>query len=94
MREMQAHLARIQMNPIEEMLAKSASIKIRVRTKAPATKINEMLPDGTLKMDVAEIAEDNKANLEIVKFLKKEYGRRYEIIVGHKSKEKILRSIE
>ncbi len=36
-------------------------------------------------------AEDNKANIELVKFLKKELGKKATIISGFKSREKIIK---
>ncbi|MBI4448747.1 DUF167 domain-containing protein [Candidatus Woesearchaeota archaeon] len=74
--------------------ASRAAFTIRVRTKAQETKITGILPDGTITLDVAAVPEDNKANLEIIKFFTRKIGCRVEILVGKTSKEKVLRILE
>ena len=43
-----------------------------------------------MKVAVAEPAEDNKANIELIKFLSKQLGKKIRILRGLKSKEKLL----
>ncbi len=43
-----------------------------------------------LKLFLKAPAEDNKANLELIKFFKKKLGLRVKIISGFKSREKLI----
>ena len=70
------------------------SFILRVRTKAPSTKLVEILPDGAVKMDVHAVPSDNEANVEIIKYFKRFLGRRVSILVGKTSKEKVMKIIE
>lgn len=45
------------------------------------------------KISIKEPAEDNRANIELIKFLSKEMGKRVKIISGHTSKIKTVRVI-
>ena len=60
-----------------------------VKTKAKKKKI-EQLDDGTLKVEVKEKAENNKANLAVIKLLSKHFGKQAYIKSGFKSKKKII----
>lgn len=47
---------------------------IRVRPHASVTVIKSILDDGSIKIDLAAPAEDNKANIELVRFLAETFG--------------------
>ena len=77
-----------------EWFASRRSFTIRVRTNAPKTKLVEILPDGVVKMDVAKAPEDNKANVEIIRFFTKFLGTKVSMLMGKTSKEKVLKIVE
>lgn len=72
-----------------------STIKIIVK---PNQSKNEVLrfdrEKGAYKVNIKAKAEDNKANIEIIKFFSKETKKDVKIIKGLKSKEKILRLTE
>ena len=67
--------------------------KIIVRTNKAETKITKE-QDNVIYLDVHAPAHDNKANIEILKFLKKRFKTQLKIVKGLKSKEKIIDKIE
>lgn len=44
-------------------------LTIRVRPHAKVTRLKDILDDGSLKIDLAAAAEDNKANIALMRFL-------------------------
>ena len=62
-------------------------INIKVRVNKPKTQIVSF-SDGIYLIDIKEKAENNKANIEIVKFLSRLIGQRVRIVSGLKSKKK------
>ena len=64
-------------------------IKIIVRTNKEKTRITKE-EDNVIYLDVHAQPKDNKANIEILKFLKKHFKTNLRIIKGLKSKEKII----
>ena len=60
----------------------------------PKSRKNEIVSYNTNKnayiVDIKEKAEDNKANIELVRFLSKELGRKVKIKSGLRSKLKII----
>lgn len=60
---------------------------IRVRVNKPETKIISF-SDNMYLVDIKEKAQDNKANIEIVKFFSKLVGKRVKIVSGLKSKKR------
>ncbi|MCX6795295.1 MAG: DUF167 domain-containing protein [Candidatus Falkowbacteria bacterium] len=68
--------------------------KIKVITGAAKTEIFGYLADGTMKLKVAAIPEDGKANKVLTNFLAKEFGVKkdqIEIISGASSRTKLVR---
>ena len=64
---------------------------IKIKVKANSKK-NEIVDLGDYyKVEVKNPAEDNKANIEIVKIFKKKFGKDVRIVKGLKSKEKVLK---
>ncbi|PIN80255.1 hypothetical protein COV11_04370 [Candidatus Woesearchaeota archaeon CG10_big_fil_rev_8_21_14_0_10_30_7] len=63
-------------------------IKIKLK---PNSKENKIISKGTIwEIKIKEPAIDNRANKELVKFLKKELKKQVRIVKGMKSKEKII----
>ncbi len=48
-------------------------LRIKVRPNSAKTEIKEILEDETIKVNVSAVAEKNKANVELIKFLAKEF---------------------
>jgi len=74
------------------MEIKEDTFKIIVK---PNSSRNEVLRYDSdrkaYRVNIKARAEDNKANIEIIKFFSKLLGKRVRIISGLKSKEKILK---
>lgn len=68
-------------------------LHIKVITNAQRTEFTEVLADEqqTLKLKVNAIPEDNKANKEILKFLKKEFNAECEIMSGQLNNRKVIK---
>lgn len=52
------------------------------------------MADGTIKLDIAAVPEDGKANEELVRFLADEFDvpkSHVEILKGHTAKTKVVR---
>lgn len=47
--------------------------------------------NGQLKVYLHSLPEKDKANLELIKFFKKEYGLRVKIVSGMTGREKVVR---
>jgi len=63
-------------------------LKIKVKTNA---KKNEILDKvGYYLVSVKEKAENNKANLAVIKLLSRYFKKRVRIVKGLKSKQKII----
>ncbi len=68
----------------------SIKIKVLVRPGKPKTKVIEIMDDDTLRIDIAAPAKQNKANIELLRFLEKHLGGEAEIISGHRSRRKVV----
>ena len=64
-------------------------IKLKVKTKQKETKIISQTEQEII-LAVKSPPQDNKANLEIIKFLSKHFKQKIKIIKGLKSKNKII----
>ena len=74
------------------MRFKSNPFKIVVRTNMSKTEITGFDSEKEVyRMNVHALPEKGKANLEIVKLFKKEYGRDVKIVSGKTSKRKLVR---
>jgi hypothetical protein len=67
------------------------TIRVKVIPGAAKTVSVGFLDDGTEKIRIKAIPEDNKANRELIRFLEERDGGRWEIIHGHTSRQKVLR---
>jgi uncharacterized protein len=76
---------------IEEYL-KQDSLEIIVKANSPKNEITGY-DDArkALKVNIKAPAENNKANIEIIKFFSKETGKKVKIISGLTNKKKIIR---
>lgn len=66
-------------------------LKVVVKPNSPKTEVvgwdeNKKM----LRIAVAAVPDKNKANTELLKFLRKETGKKCEIIKGLKSREKVV----
>ena len=66
--------------------------KLKVTPNSSKTKLIE--ENGKLKLYLKAIPDKNKANLELIKFFKREFGLKVEIKFGMRGKEKVLRVLE
>ena len=65
-------------------------MRVRVQVKPNASK-NEIISEREiLKVAIRAPAKEGKANLELVKFLKKYYGKPIKIVSGSNSRIKTL----
>jgi len=63
-------------------------ISLRVTPNSCRTELIE--EEGKLKLYLKAVPEDNKANLELIKFFKKELGVKVKIQCGDHSRDKLL----
>ena len=70
-----------------------ARLQVKVKANARETKILEQ-DDGTMTVAIAAPPEDNKANLELVKFLSRKLKKQVRIASGFGSKTKILEILD
>lgn len=56
----------------------------------PNAKKTEILEASPLKVAIAAPPEDNKANIELIKFLTKHYKKKVRIVMGLTSKRKLI----
>ena len=67
---------------------------VKVRPQAQRTQVTGQLADGTIKIDLAAVPEDGKANAELIKFLAKEFDvprSSVELIAGQTSRKKVMK---
>lgn len=67
---------------------------VRARPSASCTKLQEMMDDGSVKISIAAPAEQGRANVELCKFLAKEFGvdiSRVTIVSGQTTRVKLVR---
>lgn len=92
---MQAHLARIQVNTSSTSPGTHSFdgiVIIKARPGSPATKIVKVV-DGVLHIDVAAPPEDNKANIELLKFLRRLSKKDVRLVSGTTSRNKVVEFI-
>lgn len=69
---------------------------IRVRPHAAKTRLTSILQDGSVKIDVAVPAEDNRGNVAVVRFLADQFAvptSNVKILSGKTSRMKLVRVI-
>jgi uncharacterized protein (TIGR00251 family) len=64
------------LSSFKEILRREGSVTLSVRARpgASKTQIKDVLRDGSVKIDIAAVPEDNAANEELVKFLAKQFA--------------------
>lgn len=72
-----------------EINKKSGYLKIIVKPNSPKTEITKY-ENETLHINVHAKPEDNKANIEIIKFLTKKLKKKIVIKSGLKTREKLI----
>ena len=73
----------------------SNKFKVIVKPNSKENKIIEFNKDSnTYKIQIKAKPEDNKANIELIKFLSKELKKKIRIASGFRSKEKIVEIAE
>lgn len=65
-------------------------ITVKVKPNAPKTKIISQ-GENELTLAIAAPPEQNKANIELIKFLSKHFKAKVEILRGLSSKTKLIR---
>ena len=65
-------------------------LSVLVKPNSRKTEIIK-IKDNVVKIAIAAPAEDNKANIELIKFVSKMLKRKVTIISGLKSKNKLLK---
>lgn len=74
------------------MEIKEKSFKIIVKPNTPKSEIIKYdWEKKAYRVNIKEKAEDNKANIEIIKFFNKLLKKKVNIIKGLKSKEKVIK---
>lgn len=63
------------------------SIKVKPNSKKQSI---EKISETNYLINLKQPAQDNKANLELIKLLKKHFKKDIKIIKGHQSKNKII----
>ena len=77
------------------MEIKKSKFKVIVKPNSKESKIIEFNKDSnTYRIQIKAKPEDNKANIELIKFLSKELKKKVRIASGFKSKEKIVEITE
>lgn len=64
-------------------------IKLKIKPNSPKNKIISETA-GEMIVEIAAPAENNKANIELIKFLSKKFGKNVRIVRGLTSKKKII----
>lgn len=75
--------------PVERIQLSGKRISIAVKTGSPETRITKKSGE-LIYLDVAASPEKNNANLEIIKFLSKMFGKKARIVSGATKKRKIV----
>ena len=63
-------------------------LSLRVIPHSSQLKLAE--ENNHLKLYLIAVADDNKANLQLIKFFKKEYGLKVRIVSGMRSRNKVI----
>ncbi len=77
-----------------EQYIKNSQLQIIVRPNSPKNEIRGYCSSRkALKVNIKAPAEDNKANIEIIKFFSRLTGKKAKIISGMAGKKKVLKFI-
>ena len=64
--------------------------KLNLKVIPHSSQLKLVEENSQLKLHLTAVADDNKANLQLIKFFKKEFGWRVRIVSGLKSRNKVL----
>lgn len=67
------------------------SFRIKVIPRARKTELVGTMDDNTLKLRLAAVPEDGKANSELCRYLRELYGGEWEVIAGNTGTRKVVR---
>ena len=89
------------MHMLDDLLAKlrnqgTVDVIVRVRPHAAKTQLVDVLQDGSIKVDIAAPAEDNKGNAALVRFLSEQFGvpkTHVKILSGTTARMKLVRIV-
>lgn len=70
------------------------NVKIKVIPRAKKTEIIWIMDDNSVKIKLKAIPEDGKANIELLDFLDKNFGKKWELVSGATTTRKIVRKIK
>lgn len=77
---------------LHDVLKGKTSLTFRVRPSASSTQLKGVMADGTIKIDLAAVPEDGKANTELIRFLVQDCEIPHaEIVSGHTGRKKVVR---
>lgn len=69
------------------------SLRIKVIPRARKTELVGTMDDGVLKVRVAAVPEDGKANTELCRYLREIYGGEWGVIAGQTGTRKVVRKV-
>lgn len=72
----------------------TVTFSVRVHPGVSKTKVKGIMADGTIKMDIAAVPEDGKANAELTRFLGEEFKvprSHVEVVKGQMARTKMVR---
>jgi len=69
-------------------------VTIKVKPNSKESKIEFESEKNIYLVSVKEKAEDNKANIAVLKLMNKKFGKRFRILKGLTSKEKVLAELQ
>ena len=84
--------------PLKQELDQEGSVRfyIRARPSASATKAVAVMDDESIKIDIAAEPENGKANIELIKYLAKEFSvskGNIVIVSGATSRQKLVKIV-
>ncbi len=71
----------------------TCSLQIKVIPRARKTEWAGVMDDGSIKIRLKAVPEDGKANTELLKFLEKETGEKWEVVSGFTNTRKGIRRV-
>jgi uncharacterized protein len=76
---------------LTRLLEQKEAFPVRVKAHAKKNEVTFDEEKGLFIIEVKEEAQDNKANIELIKFLSRLLKRKVEIVKGFTSKNKLIR---
>lgn len=71
----------------------TTTMTIKVIPRAHKTEIVGTMSDGALKIRVAAVPEDGKANTELCRYLGEVYGGKWQVIAWNTGTRKVVRKV-